>query len=889
MNNKQADRAINAELNRIDRLTEREVKRATKLLRDAHMAIKRNLDIAWERIYANGVGSGVGEYRAVYLQQMKGDVERVMAEFRQKYMDEYPELIASIDERATQLVRKPLARHGIQVNMSGLGIGTVETLSKFHTDQIVGIADEAKKAINTELSVSMLSGADKETLKANISRHLPDAKGAGTIGQRATRIIRTEVNRVHSIATYDRLKQAEKVVPELKKYWLPAKRNTRPSHLKAGIEYGSTNPIPINAPFFVDGNPCQHPRDASLPVGEVVNCQCRLVPVLPTNVQYRQAEPVAEEKPKPAKPNLNLIGRALVKEEKGGALSKESMKHISSAGATGREMPIDGGDIEGLAVRYVEVADANNKPRTYATMRLRESGNDKIMDIIKQYDAVADINPMDNVVDMFQGLLKEIAYGSNNGKSMSDLLDELSKVSNRLLGEISAGNITPAIGTHYKSIIEKMTERFVAGGDFGRRFVTRPDVPPLASSGNVFKKGKREWVVTREKMKLEKANLDRAKMKLTGEFEERDGYDNFQYRLEANDGTRLVYRPYHSDNQYSTWGQLEVSEAGEIGRNRTVRLGKALKDFGIKGEIADDMAIEIMYISRNAHLMKWTDEAEFKKIDRLKTPSKKLERLRDYISKKMGVNSVDEIEGYDPKIEWRETAYRAGEVTSEKGTTGKMYQKNFVVDKFMPDADQYTIGHKLTYSGGNMVDKLTVLLKSTGRMASVESRGRMGIGFDGASASADMRTGGANQIFMRLDRKGSYTRELEFDAKRMLSERSDYYAHDSDRYGMAMPKSLGRKYGVDGGRDDWFDDRIPLTEFHRTDEIMFRDDISLADYLVKINVDSPEEVQRLIDNLKDMNLKKLGDKDMRDLIHYGGRTLREFGDAFGIDTSWFDE
>jgi len=61
MNNKQADRAINAELNRIDRLTEREVKRATKLLRDAHMAIKRNLDIAWERIYANGVGSGVGE------------------------------------------------------------------------------------------------------------------------------------------------------------------------------------------------------------------------------------------------------------------------------------------------------------------------------------------------------------------------------------------------------------------------------------------------------------------------------------------------------------------------------------------------------------------------------------------------------------------------------------------------------------------------------------------------------------------------------------------------------------------------------------------------------------------------------------------------------------
>lgn len=219
---------------------------------------------------------------ATYLPRLRNEVNRIFADFQTKHKADFERLQLEVENAATQLVKDPLMRIGYDVGTPMLPSDLTTVMADFHAGQIKGLADEAIAKITTELQLGILSGAKKEDVLKGIAKLLPSPAGAGTITGRATRIVRTEVNRFHAMVTQVRMEQAQKQVPGLKKYWLTAgDERVRDTHVQAGIDYGPENAIPIDEPFMVGGYAAMYPRDPALPVGEVVNCRCRQVPVVP--------------------------------------------------------------------------------------------------------------------------------------------------------------------------------------------------------------------------------------------------------------------------------------------------------------------------------------------------------------------------------------------------------------------------------------------------------------------------------------------------------------------------------------------------------------------------------------------------------------------------------
>jgi uncharacterized protein with gpF-like domain len=98
------------------------------------------------------------------------------------------------------------------------------------------------------------------------------------IGVRAEAIARTEAIGLSNDVAF-RGMEASGVVDG--KAWSAAgDARTRPSHAEAANRYGVNNPIPLNAKFNIGGTLMAHPHDPTAPAREVVQCRCRLIPVV---------------------------------------------------------------------------------------------------------------------------------------------------------------------------------------------------------------------------------------------------------------------------------------------------------------------------------------------------------------------------------------------------------------------------------------------------------------------------------------------------------------------------------------------------------------------------------------------------------------------------------
>ena len=262
--------AVSRNLSAIDKLTDRQIRDTVSLLR----AAKLRINAAINEIPA-------GSFQAFYLPELKAEVARIFEEFQTQYKAEFQRLQIDIQDLGTKLVQEPLAKLGFNMTFPSLPSNITQALATFHADQIVAISNEAIAKISTQLSLGLLSPDPKPgALVKAIAKLLPSPASSGTIAGRAKTIIRTEVGRIHAYSTQARMEQAVEVAPGLRKYWLPAYRNTRPSHLAAGRDYDEANAIPVNEPFYIGGFPAMYPRDPALPAEEVVNCSCASVPTV---------------------------------------------------------------------------------------------------------------------------------------------------------------------------------------------------------------------------------------------------------------------------------------------------------------------------------------------------------------------------------------------------------------------------------------------------------------------------------------------------------------------------------------------------------------------------------------------------------------------------------
>lgn len=154
-------------------------------------------------------------------------------------------------------------------------------LQQFAANEITGITDLAKKKISTELTMAMMGQKPTSEVLDAIGRNLDSPSIFGTIRARSRAIFITEVNRVNNIAAVDRMKQVSDQVPDLMKEWRHSHVGVpRPFHFALhGVRIPAKDQFTLTAAdgetYLIDA-----PHDPILPVGEVVNCRCRAVPVV---------------------------------------------------------------------------------------------------------------------------------------------------------------------------------------------------------------------------------------------------------------------------------------------------------------------------------------------------------------------------------------------------------------------------------------------------------------------------------------------------------------------------------------------------------------------------------------------------------------------------------
>lgn len=365
-----------------------------------------------------------------------------------------------------------------------------------------------------------------------------------------------------------------------------------------------------------------------------------------------------------------------------------------------------------------------------------------------------------------------------------------------------------------------------------------------------------------------------------------------EYVVDLGDGYTAVYRPYAAaDGQgpdFSQRGTLEITAPTGGGHvpelvNRLGQLNlvnrpmsaaegewayltrnvwaqqldghKAVADALAQADGLEDALQEVL-VAERAHEAIGMGEKElvgFAKHIRLEAEAKalpeKVRLVRDAVAKVVGVGSGEALiasAGYDP------TPRRSG---------GWLVWDRFDVAKD-PKAVHAAFGsrglvHHLT--GRNLLD----VLRNGGALASTERRRIMGAGTGtGMSESADMKTGGARSVFLRVGSKPGHGPAFYWDDPSRLLRRADWYAYPSDHFGSINPSSSHSTSGQT---------RNPITVagFNGgSNEVMFRDGIDLlgAEAPTSIVCGGAAERAKVLELLGQLGVHELGGRAVEEVV-----------------------
>lgn len=223
-----------------------------------------------------------GEVSPLTGDVIKQRINQINEEFRQKLEPVLSENQRRLFIKGIQIVDKALEAGNIRAAMPYLSEQKLGFLQSYGAEHIKGLTDFARTKIASEIDLAVLGQKPQQDVINAIGRKLgDDASVFGTVQKRAEVITMTEVNRINQMATTDRLKQAVGQVPDLKKRWIHSHVGIpRPGHLILhNVTIAPVEQFELlgqdGKMYLVDG-----PYDAVLPAGEVVNCRCKVIPVV---------------------------------------------------------------------------------------------------------------------------------------------------------------------------------------------------------------------------------------------------------------------------------------------------------------------------------------------------------------------------------------------------------------------------------------------------------------------------------------------------------------------------------------------------------------------------------------------------------------------------------
>lgn len=219
------------------------------------------------------------------------------------------------------------------------------------------------------------------------------------------------------------------------------------------------------------------------------------------------------------------------------------------------------------------------------------------------------------------------------------------------------------------------------------------------------------------------------------------------------------------------------------------------------------------------------------------------------------------------------------EVTTEIDADGVM---RFILPESV--VEYITTGAKLnsvTHSLGNYFEmgsqdqrtkKLVDLFTTNSKLLSNTERKNRGVFGQGISEGEDVKTGGADYVFLRpsskeLQNAGQWPGTLVFKPEVIL-RRTDWFAYSGDSYGVKNPKHFSYYYngssrGKSGGTLDYVEELVNSTGSGRS-EIMAQHSVDLKD-LYTISTD-PQTRLEALDALKGMGITEWNGRKIDDVI-----------------------
>lgn len=220
--------------------------------------------------------AATGSWDSYSLRTMLNAIERQIQDFEAQASKELSGNLDGMWAEGKSLVEKPVSSLGVY---SGFGLSTasLQVLKEFAFHKVSGVSLDAWHKIKGELTLGVIGGKTPQEVANAIGRNLTDRSIFSSIGARAESITKTEMGRVFSKATQDRMEEASNYVQGLEKMWRHAghPKVARPYHLALNGAH-----VPVNEPFLVGNTTMMFPRDPKAPAEQVINCGCDHVPYM---------------------------------------------------------------------------------------------------------------------------------------------------------------------------------------------------------------------------------------------------------------------------------------------------------------------------------------------------------------------------------------------------------------------------------------------------------------------------------------------------------------------------------------------------------------------------------------------------------------------------------
>lgn len=214
------------------------------------------------------------DYQTWALTNVQKDIERVAEELKSELQSAGTAGFDTAINIGAAVVDEPLKsafNYDLNARVQMASTEQIKAMRSFLTDRLADVGEQAKKKINEQLGLCLIGAQNPFQAAREIAAHL------GTNGRsRARRIVNTELGRAFSVATQERLKQAQEAGLKMKKQW----RRSGKIHSRLTHDLADGQVVDADKPFIVGGVKMMYPRDPTAPVSETINCGCVCLPYM---------------------------------------------------------------------------------------------------------------------------------------------------------------------------------------------------------------------------------------------------------------------------------------------------------------------------------------------------------------------------------------------------------------------------------------------------------------------------------------------------------------------------------------------------------------------------------------------------------------------------------